>query len=485
MPKMSEDEGIKVKRADNFSEWFVEVVRKGGFADYSSVKGCMVVKPNGYFIWQQIQEFLNSMIVKDGVRNAYFPLFIPESLLKKESAHFEGFTPEVAWTGGKTDEEGSERLAIRPTSETIICSEVAGWVRSHRDLPVRLNQWCSVVRWETKTTRLFLRTREFLWQEGHTFWAEKKGAEEEVLRILDYYGRVAEELLAVPVVKGMKTETEKFAGAEYTTTIEALMPDGKALQSGTSHHLGTGFSKAFGVKFLDEDNAEKFAYYNTWGASTRLIGGLLMTHSDDKGAVIPPRVAETQVVVIPIYFKENQAESVLSEARRISSELSNAGIRTKIDERADKTPGWKFNQYELIGVPLRIEIGPRDVEGKAAMCARRDTGEKAKIPFSSITTDVKDLLDKIQLEMFQRAKKRMEEMTIRPKTKEEFDSAIEGQKGFVVAPWCGEAGCEKAFGERTGASIRLVPFGKEGLGTGSCLACGGTANKTAYFAKAY
>ncbi|MFH0962362.1 MAG: proline--tRNA ligase [archaeon] len=482
---MSEEEGIKFKKSENLSEWFIEVVRKGEFADYSAVKGCMVVKPNGYFIWQKIQDYFNSLIISDGVRNAYFPLLIPESLLKKEAAHFEGFTPEVAWVGGKTDEDGSERLAIRPTSETIICSEVAGWVRSHRDLPIRLNQWCSVVRWETKTTRLFLRTREFLWQEGHTFWADKAGAEEEVLRILEFYKRVAEELLAVPVLKGIKTDAEKFAGAVYTTTIEAMMPDGKALQYGTSHYLGQEFSRAFGVKFLDEKNREQFAHYNTWGFSTRQIGALLMLHGDDKGAVIPPLVAETQAVVIPIYFKEAQKEEVLSFARSVHKNLLGAGVRAKIDESSDKTPGWKFNQYELVGVPVRAEVGPRDVEKRQVVVVRRDTGEKSAVPAISITDEIPALLGKIQAEMLSRAKARLAEMTIEAKTPEELREAIGKQNGFVVSPWCGEADCEKKFNEETGGTIRFLPLDGAQEATGKCLACGSPAKKIAYYARAY
>lgn len=482
--KDGSDIGMTLKKSENLPEWYVEVVRKGGFADYSAVKGCMVVKPNGYFIWQEIQKFLDSMIIPDGVRNAYFPLLIPESLLKKEAAHFKGFTPEVAWTGGKTDDDGGERLAIRPTSETIICSEVAGWIRSHRDLPLRLNQWCSVLRWETKTTRLFLRTREFLWQEGHTFWADKPSAEDEVRRVLDFYGRVAEELLCMPVVKGIKTDNEKFAGAEYTTTIEAMMPDGRALQAGTSHHLKQDFMKVFGVKFLDEQNKEQYAHYNSWGISTRLIGGLLMLHGDDKGAVLPPRVAQTQAVVIPIYFKDSQKEAVIAAARASKESLLAAGVRAEIDERADKTPGWKFNQYELLGVPLRLEVGPKDVEKGQLVAVRRDTSEKSFVPSATAAAEIPVLLEKMQSEMLRRARQKLAEMTFTARTKEEFDSLVAEQKGFVIAPWCGDGECEKEINERTGASIRCIAFDSP-ASAGPCIGCGGKASKTAHFAKAY
>ncbi len=493
---MSEEEGITAKKADNFSDWYVQAVRKGDLADYSAVKGCMVVKPNGYYVWERVQEFLNALIKPDGVRNAYFPLLIPESLLRKEADHFAGFTPEVAWTSGsdKGEKEGEgERLAIRPTSETIICSEVAGWVRSHRGLPVRLNQWCSVLRWETKTTRLFLRTREFLWQEGHTFWAGKPEAEAEVLRILGFYKMVAEDLLCVPVVLGQKSESEKFAGAEYTTCMEAMMPDGRALQFGTSHHLGQGFSRAFGVKFLDPDNKEKLAYYNTWGSSTRMIGGLVMLHGDDRGIALPPKVAETQAVVIPIYFKDSQKEAVVSAAMKVAARLSDAGIRVQLDGRTDKTPGWKFNNYEMLGVPLRVEIGPRDVEKDQTVLVRRDTGEKSFAPAASIGTDASALLDRIQSDMLARARERLSRMTFTVSTKKEFLDVVENQKGFAIAPWCGSPECEKETQEKTGASTRMIPFGKPASSaeiaaaapSGTCVGCGLPAKTVAYFSRAY
>jgi prolyl-tRNA synthetase len=347
-----------------------------------------------------------------------------------------------------------------------------------------LNQWCSVLRWETKTTRLFLRTREFLWQEGHTFWADKKGAEAEVRRILDFYKEVCEDLLALPVIQGTKTDNEKFAGAEYTTTIEAMMPDGKSLQAGTSHYLGQEFSKAFGIKFLDESNTEQLAHYNSWGVSTRLIGGMLMLHGDDKGAVLPPRVAGTQAIVIPIYFKDAQRDGVVSAAKKVLSELSAAGVRAEIDERSDKTPGWKFNNYEMVGVPLRIEVGPKDVEKNQAVAVRRDNGEKSFLSAETIGQSVPELLAKMQKEMLERAKAKMAEMTIKADTPEEFKEAAKKLSGFIIAPWCGDGDCEKEICESNGGiSIRLIPF--DSKAQGKCVGCGRPAKHTVYFSDAY
>ena len=367
------DTGVTIKKNCDFSEWYTEVVLKSGLADYAPIKGCMIFREHSYAMWEKIQEVFNKKIRESGHRNVYFPLFIPESFLKKEAEHFEGFVPEVAWVteGGSSPLE--ERLAIRPTSETIIYATFAKWIRSWRDLPIKINQWCNIVRWETKATKPFLRTREFLWQEGHTAHATKEDADKEVMDILNHYRDIMENWLAIPVLVGVKTESEKFAGALYTTTLEAIMPDGKALQMGTSHNLGQNFAKVFEIKFIGEDEKEHHVWQTSWGISTRLIGAVVMVHGDDKGLVLPPKVAPVQVVIVPIPYKDADSTAIESKAKEIADKLKEKNLAVVLDDREEYTPGWKFNQWELKGVPVRIEIGPRDLKQQQVTVARRDT----------------------------------------------------------------------------------------------------------------
>ena len=476
---MSEQLGVTVKKEENFSEWYTQVVQKAGLADYSPVKGCMVIKPYGYAIWERIQNIFDRWLKKTGVKNAYFPLFIPENLLKKEAEHFEGFKPEVAWITKGGDRDLEEKIAVRPTSETIMYSIFSEWIRSHRDLPLRINQWCNVVRWETKATKLFLRTREFLWQEGHTVHATSEEADEEVMLRLKQYKKLIEEYLAIPVIAGKKSEGEKFAGALYTTTLEALMGDKKALQMATSHHLGQHFSKVFGIKFLDKDSKEKYAWQTSWGLSTRTIGALVMVHGDDKGLVLPPKIAPLQVIIIPIGAEKKKA--VINKAREIKRRLSK--YRVEIDEREEYTPGWKFNDWELKGVPIRIEIGPMDVESKKVTVFRRDKMERMSVDEKSIEKEVERLVEDIQKNLFERAKRFLEENTFEANTFDGFKELAE-KGGFIKMKWCGEIDCEKAIKEETGVTVRAIPFGEEGI-KGMCAKCGRDARYIAYFAKSY
>jgi prolyl-tRNA synthetase len=470
--------GITVKKEENFSEWYTQVVQKAGLADYSPVKGCMVIKPYGFAIWENIQRIFDSWLKETGVKNAYFPLFIPESLLKKEAEHFEGFKPEVAWITKGGDRDLEEKIAVRPTSETIMYSIFSEWIRSYRDLPLRINQWCNVVRWETKATKLFLRTREFLWQEGHTVHATSEEADEEVMLRLKQYKKLIEEYLAIPVIAGKKSEGEKFAGALYTTTLEALMGDKKALQMATSHHLGQHFSKVFGIKFLDKDSKEKYAWQTSWGLSTRTIGALVMVHGDDKGLMLPPKIAPLQIIIIPIGAEKKKA--VINKAREIKERLSK--YRVEIDEREEYTPGWKFNDWELKGVPIRIEIGPKDVEKKQVTIFRRDTMERTSVEERFIEKEVERLVEDIQRNLFERAKKFLEENTFEANTFDGFKELVE-KGGFIKMKWCGEMDCEKAIKEETTATVRVIPFG-EGI-KGKCVKCGREAKYLAYFAKSY
>ncbi len=478
------DTGITVKKSEDFSEWYTQVVLKSELADYAPVKGCMIFREHSYAIWEKIQEIFNQKIKQTGHRNVYFPLFIPESFLKSEAKHFEGFVPEVAWVtmGGDTPLE--EKLAIRPTSETIIYATYAKWIRSWRDLPIKLNQWCSVVRWETKATKLFLRTREFLWQEGHTAHATKEEADREVMEILDAYRDVMETYLAVPVLAGKKTEMEKFAGALYTTALEAMMPDGKALQMGTSHQLGQNFSKVFDIKFLDQNEKEQHVWQTSWGFSTRMIGALVMVHGDDKGLVLPPKIAPVQVVIVPIPYKGTEAEAIKTKTKEILEKLTEIGMAVVLDDRPEYTPGWKFNEWELKGVPIRIEIGPRDLKQKQAMLIRRDTREKTAVKEEEITDAVVKLLEEIQNSLFSKAKKLLQEETITVNTYEEFKRILKDKGGFLRASWCGESACEEKIKDETGATIRIVPFEKE-KPFARCIHCGHEAKEVVYFAKSY
>jgi prolyl-tRNA synthetase len=469
-------------RSQDFSRWYLDVVRRAELADYSPVKGCMVIRPYGYAIWEFIQQALDVRIKATGHQNAYFPLFIPESLLTKEAEHVEGFAPQVAYVTYGGGEELEERLVIRPTSEAIFGTMYAKWIQSWRDLPVLLNQWANVVRWE-KVTRPFLRTTEFLWQEGHTAHETEAEAEEETLKILDLYADVCETMLAMPVVKGRKSESEKFAGAVRTYSIEALMGDGRALQAGTSHNLGQNFAKAFDITFQARDKSVQHVWGTSWGVTTRLVGAVIMTHGDDSGLVLPPNVAPYQVVIVPIP-RGNWQETVLPKAREIQQQLAAGGVRVMLDDRDAYTPGWKFAEWELRGVPLRLEIGPKDIEKSTVLVARRDTREKQAIPMDGLVASIRALLEQIQVTLYDRAVKFREERTQRVSDYEAFKSVMEGRPGFVIAPWCGSATCEAQIKTDTQATIRNMPL-TAGTPSGSCVRCDLPARTEAWFAKSY
>ena len=479
---MSES-GITVKKSEQFSEWYTQAVLKSELADYAPVKGCIIFREYSYTMWETIKDYFNKRIEETGHKNAYFPLFVPESLLKKEAEHFEGFVPECAWVTVGGDAELEERLAIRPTSETIIYMMYKKWIKSWRDLPIKLNQWCNIVRWE-KATKPFLRTREFLWQEGHTAHVTKEEADREAMDILRIYRDLSEDQLAIPVLIGKKTESEKFAGALYTMTLEAIMPDGKALQMGTSHNLGENFSKAFGIKFIGEDEKEHYAWQTSWGVSTRLIGALVMVHGDDKGLVLPPKIAPYQVVIIPIFYKEIEKDLILNKAKMVSKKLKDNGISTILDDRAEYTPGWKFNQWELKGVPIRVEIGPRDIKKKQVVAARRDTLEKTAIKEEELTKTISQMLKEIQRHLLTRARKFLDESITSVKTYDEFKKVQKKKGGFIRACWCSNEACEEKIKEETGATIRLIPFEKEETFS-TCVCCGGEPKEVVYFARAY
>lgn len=471
--------GITIKKEDDMAEWYGQVVIKSDLADYSTLRGFIVVKPRGYAVWQRIQDDLNAKIFKQGVRNAYFPLLIPESFFKKEASHAEGFSPEVAWLEKHADDV--ERYAIRPTSETIMYDSYSRWIRSWRDLPLRMNQWCSVVRWEVKDTKIFMRGREFLWQEGHCVYETEKECHKETLKYLEFYRQVTEELLAVPAVVGRKTESEKFAGAVRTYTIESIMPDGKALQMGTSHDLGQGFAKSFDISFLGKDSTKQVPWQNSWGFSTRLIGAMVMTHSDNKGLVLPPRVAENKVAIVPILFDATKA-TTLVKARELAKTLKR--FNPILDDREEYSAGWKFNEHELSGVPLRIELGPKDIEKNQCVIVRRDTGEKHFVPLPELQNEVRRLLDLMQMHLFERARTIAQQNTVSVKTWEEF-LAADGAKKMMLAPHCGDAACEQAIKETTkGVTARCIPL-KGDKPDGGCVKCGKKAKYNAYFARAY
>lgn len=464
---------------EDFSQWYTDVILKTDMVDYAPVKGCMVIKPYGYGVWEGIQRVMDRRFKETGHKNAYFPLLIPESFLKKEADHFEGFAPEVLWVTQGGNEELTERLFIRPTSETIICTMYAKWVQSYRDLPVLINQWANVIRWE-KTTRPFLRTAEFLWQEGHTVHATEEEAEEETLKMLEVYRQVAEDELAMPVILGRKSEKEKFAGANKTYTMEAMMHDGKALQAGTSHNLGQNFAKMFDIQYLDKDGVRKYGWSTSWGTSTRLIGGIIMTHGDNRGLKMPPRVAPIQVVVLPIAFHK---EGVLDKALEIKNELAKT-FRVEFDDRDTYSPGWKFNYWEMKGVPLRLEIGPKDIEKGQVTAVRRDTLEKFTLPMEGLTEKIGEILDDIHQTMFKNALKNREEKTYTTTDYEEIKKIMKETPGFVKTMWCGSRECEDKLKEETAATIRCLPFEQEHLGD-TCPFCGKKAEHMVYIAKAY
>ncbi len=456
-------------RAEDYSKWYLDVVRHSKLADYSPVRGCMIIRPNGYELWENMQAGLNGMFKATGHRNAYFPIFIPQSFLAKEAAHVEGFAKECAVvTHSRLKMDGDElivdpdakleeNLIVRPTSETIVWDTYSRWIQSWRDLPILINQWANVVRWEMRT-RLFLRTMEFLWQEGHTAHATREEAEEETLIILDIYATFAEEYMAVPVIKGVKTEAERFAGAVDTYCIETLMQDGKALQAGTSHFLGQNFAKAFDCQFQNRDNELEYVWATSWGVSTRLIGALIMTHSDDQGLILPPRLAPTQVVIVPIYRKEEDRVAVLEKAGELEAGLKSAGVRVFLDARDSHRPGWKFHEYEVQGVPLRIAIGPRDLQNGTIELARRDTKEKTTVPMEGLDERIPALLDQIQNDLLERARSSRDERTTSVDSYDEFKQVLEAKGGFVRMHWDGTPETETKVKEDTKATIRCIPL---------------------------
>ena len=468
-------------QSEDFSRWYLDVVRKAEMADYSPVKGCMVIRPYGYAIWELIQQQLDKRFKETGHVNAYLPLFIPESLILREAEHVEGFAPQVAWVTRGGTEDLEERLVVRPTSEAIIGTMYTKWIQSWRDLPVLINQWANVVRWE-KVTRPFIRTTEFLWQEGHTAHETEAEAEEETLKMLGVYQHFAEEVLAIPVMVGQKSSSEKFAGASKTYSIEALMGDGRALQAGTSHNLGQNFAKAFEIRFQGRDKSLQYAWTTSWGVSTRLIGGVIMTHGDDSGLILPPKVAPYQVVIVPIQ-RGNWQETVLPKARAVQADLQALGVRVFLDAREEFTPGWKFAEWEMRGVPLRLEIGPKDIEKGQVLLARRDTREKMPTPLDTLQPRVTALLDEIQQALLARARAFREKNTSSASTWEEFTAAMEGRPGYIVARWCGRDVCEAEIKAETQATIRNLPF--EQVPGGHCVHCGQPAVTEARFAKAY
>jgi len=483
MESKEENQGLTSKKREDFNEWYNQVVLKSDMIDYSLVSGCIVFKPNSYAIWEKIRDIFDGKIKKSGHKNCYFPMFIPESLLKKEAEHIQGFSPEVAWVTKAGNTELNERLAIRPTSETIMYESFAKWIRSWRDLPLLLNQWNSVVRWEFKHAKPFLRTREFLWQEGHTAHAAKEEAEREVMQQLFEYVDLIENYLAIPVIAGKKTDNEKFAGAEYTTTVEALMPDGKALQMGTSHLLSQNFTKAFNIKFLDKDEKEKYAWTTSWAITTRTIGAMVMTHGDDRGLVLPPRIAPIQIIIVPIVFKENK-ETVIAKAKEVAKKLKAKNYNVELDDRDAYTPGWKFNEWELKGVPLRIEIGPRDVEAEQLVLVRRDTNEKATIKLKDLEKKAEEILNDIQDSLFRKAKDCLIKSIAEVHNFNDFLSAVKDKK-MPKAMFCGQSECENTIKDKAeGATCRCIPF-EQKPAKGHCIQCNAEAKFWAIFGKGY
>ena len=463
--------------SEDFAQWYTDVVKKAELIDYSSVRGCMILRPGGYAIWENIQKELDRRFKETGVENVYMPLFIPESLLQKEKDHVEGFAPEVAWVTHGGMEPLTERLCVRPTSETLFCDLYANIIQSHRDLPKLYNQWCSVVRWE-KTTRPFLRSTEFLWQEGHTAHATSLEAEDRTIQMLNVYADFCEEVLAIPMIKGKKTDKEKFAGANSTYTIEALMHDGKALQSGTSHNFGDGFAKAFGIQYTNKENKLEYVHQTSWGMSTRIIGAIIMVHGDDSGLVLPPKIAPTQVMVIPI---AQHKAGVLEKAAELKERLAN--FRVKVDD-SDKSPGWKFSEAEMRGIPVRIEIGPKDIEANQAVVVRRDTREKQVVSLDNLEREIERILDEMQNDMLERARVHRDEHTYTAVTYDEFKDTIAHQPGFVKAMWCGDEVCELKIKEDTTATARCMPFEQENI-SDTCICCGKPAKTMVYWGKAY
>ncbi len=473
-------------RSEDFSGWYTQVILRAELADYAPVRGCQVIRPYGYALWENLQRELDRRFKATGHKNAYFPLFIPMSFIQKEAQHVEGFSPELAVVTHGGGEQLAEPLVVRPTSETIIGHMFKEWIKSYRDLPVLINQWANVVRWELRP-RLFLRTLEFLWQEGHTAHATEAEAEEETLRMLNIYVDVAQNEAAIPVIAGRKSESEKFAGALRSYTIEAMMGDRRALQAGTSHNLGQNFAKAFGIQYLDKNNQLQYCWTTSWGMSTRMIGAIIMTHGDDQGLILPPRLAPIQVIIVPIWKSgsEDEKTRVLEGVERVKRALDGR-VRLEIDAREEYSPGWRFNEWELRGVPIRIEIGPKDIQKNQVVLARRDTKEKLSVPQDQLVERVPALLDEIQKNLFERAKKFRDDNTVELSDYEKFKEFMEGEgsRGFVRAYWCGSRECEAQIKADTKATTRCIPFEQPGR-PGRCIRCGKDANEQAIFAKAY
>ncbi|NEW05584.1 proline--tRNA ligase [Paenibacillus sp. SYP-B3998] len=469
-------------QGEDFSRWYIDVIKKADLMSYSPVRGCIVFKPDGYEIWENIQRDLDRRFKETGHRNAYFPLFIPESFFQKEKEHVEGFNPELPWVTEAGGEKLEERLAIRPTSETMIGHMYSEWINSYRDLPLLINQWANVVRWE-KRTLPFLRTTEFLWQEGHTAHEDEQDARRETMQMLEVYRDFAENFLAIPVIVGQKTPSEKFAGALDTFSIEAMMKDGKAVQAGTSHYLGTNFAVAFDIKFLDRENQHQFAHTTSWGVSTRLIGALIMVHGDDRGLVLPPKVAPTQVIMIPIGPPKTR-EQVIGRVDELYAQLKKAGVRVKVDDRADQSPGWKFNEYEMRGVPIRVELGPRDMENGQVVLVSRVSGEKKVVLQVNFVEEIENLLAEIHQQMYDKAKQFRDEHYIAVDTIDEFKTFLESKRGFALAGWCGSSACEAQVKEETGATSRNIPFNPSETKS-TCLVCGEASQHTVLFGRSY
>lgn len=483
-------------RDQDYAQWYQDIVKEAKLAQHSPVRGCMIIRPNGFALWENMQSRLDQMFKQTGHENAYFPLFIPKSFLAKEAQHVEGFAKECAVVSHNrliSSEDGDlqvdpdsrleEELIVRPTSETIIWNTYRDWIQSYRDLPILLNQWSNVVRWELRT-RLFLRTMEFLWQEGHTAHATREEAVEETERMLEVYRQFAEEYMAMPVIKGIKSESERFAGAVETYCIESLMQDGRALQAGTSHFLGENFAKAFDVTFQDKDGELKYVWATSWGVSTRLIGGLIMTHSDDDGLILPPRLAPTQAVIVPIWKNDDQKTAVLEYARQIQTELQDQGVRVKLDDRDEHKPGWKFSQHEVEGIPLRLAVGPRDVENRQFELARRDTGAKSTVEVDAVGRHIQQELDNIQENLFKQACNRIDQHTRYVDSYQDFCDIMEQERGFVYAHWDGTMETEEKIKNDTKATIRCIPLDEDNE-HGSCMVTGKPSSRRVLFAKGY
>jgi prolyl-tRNA synthetase len=479
MAKEEKQIGITVKKEDDMPEWYSQVCQKAELADTSYIKGFMVIRPNAYSIWEQIQDYFNAVMKKKGVRNAYFPLLVPESFFKKEAEHAEGFAPELAWI--EKSDGGEERLAIRPTSETIMYDSYSKWVRSYRDLPLRINQWCNILRWEVKQTKVFLRTREFLWQEGHCVYETEKQCDEDVIHFLNEYKKLCEEQLAVPVLIGTKTEKEKFAGAKYTTTVEAFMPDGKALQCGTSHNLGQGFAKGFGIRFKGKDEKEHVPWQSSWGFSTRLIGAIVMTHGDSKGAVMPPRIAKDKIVIVPIVFEKSKKQ-ILDKAKELGRKLESFGAI--VDDRDEYSAGWKYNEWEMKGIPLRIEVGPKDIEKEQVVIVRRDNGKKEFVKEKDLMKKVPEILEHMHKDMFSKAKKFLDNSIVETSDWKSFEKTIKDKK-IAKSPFCGDIECEDWIKDKTGGATSRCIDMKAKKPKQKCVQCGKEAKHYVYFSKSY